>query len=208
MAAAGEHARFVGRVAVEWLDDDPFVARMRLLEPFAFHDAQGRQWNAPAGQILDGRSLPMPFLDRIGQPFVGDYRHTNVIYEAQVKAMSRPWYEVHRMFYQASVAEGVQQVQAKEMFMLLYAAGVRWETRDSSCFRSCHAGLESLSWKPVVEERDLDAMTHWIRHSDPSLDAIERKLDETILKPGPHIFAQGFSRLPVPERTPSAQQEE
>jgi len=206
--AADASARFVGRVAVEWLDDDPFVPRMRLLQPFSYEDARGKQWRAPEGAILDGRSLPVAFLDRIGPAFSGDYRRTSVVYDAQVKAMAEPWRAVHRMFYEASTAEGVPDMNAKLMYALLYAGGLRWETRDSSCFRTCHAQLASLSWKPVADAQEIEAVSQWIRRNDPDLDRIDRRLDEAITKPGPHIFSQGYSRPILPEPAPAIEQKE
>jgi hypothetical protein len=206
--AADASARFVGRVAVEWLDDDPFITRMRLLQPFAYQDARGKQWGAPEGAILDGRSLPVAFLDLIGPAFAGDYRRSSVVYDAQVKAMTEPWRAVHRMFYEASTTEGVPEMDAKLMYALLYSGGLRWETRDSSCFRTCHARLESLSWRPMAEAQEIEAVTQWIRKNDPDLDRIDRKLDEAISKPGPHIFSQGYSRPILPEPAPVIEQKE
>jgi len=206
--AADTSARFVGRVAVEWLDDDPFLARMRLLQPFAFEDARGKQWRATEGAILDGRSLPVAFLDHIGPAFSGDYRRSSVVYDAQVKAMAEPWRAVHRMFYEASTTEGVPDMNAKLMYVLLYAGGLRWEPRESSCFRTCHARLESLSWRPVADARELEAAAQWIRQNDPDLDRIDRRLDEAITKPGPHVFSQGYSRPILPEHAPVLEQKE
>jgi len=191
---AAETPGFVGRVVVEWLDDDPFVPRMRLVEAFGFRDARGRHWHAEQGQVLDGRSIPLVFRDTIGPPFAGDYRKSAVVYETQCYAMQAPWREVHRLFYDASLAEGVPELDAKLMYMALYAGGLRWEQRGSSCFGHCHSAATSLSWMPLTSAEEIKPVADWIRRANPRLEQIDRQLDATVMKPGPHVFAQGFSR--------------
>ena len=191
--AAAEGPGFVGRVVVEWLDDDPYVPRMRLAEDFGFRDTGGRQWLASRGQVLDGRSIPPLFRDLIGAPFAAEYRRSTVVYESQCRAMQAPWREVKRLFYEASLAEGVPGIDAKLMYATLYAAGPRWEPRGSSCFRGCHASAEALTWMPATSAEEIAPVVHWVRQADPPLDQIARRLDATIMKPGPHIFVQGHS---------------
>lgn len=187
---AGDPAKFIGKVALEWLDDDPFIPRMRLLEEFGFQDARGKSWIAQKGSVLDGRSLPLVFRDAFGLPFQGRYRKTSVLYDHYCHAMSEQWPDVHRMFYAASIAEGVEETQAKLMYMVLYAGGLRWEMKGSSCFGGCHASAAELSWKPEIEDLDLSPISAWIRRSSPELDAIDARLNEILRRPGPHIFAQ------------------
>jgi len=194
LCAAAETPGFIGRVVVEWLDDDPFVPKIALVEAFAFSDAGGRRWIAEKGQVLDGRSIPLLFRDLVGPPFGGDYRKSTVVYESQCYAMDASWRDVHRLFYDASRAEGVPELDAKLMYMALYAAGLRWEPRGSSCFRGCHASAESLSWKPLTAAEEVAPVVQWIRQTNPRLEQIDRKLDAAIMKPGPHIFVQGHSR--------------
>ena len=191
--AAAEGPGFAGRVVVEWLDDDPFVPRMRLVEDFAFRDASGRQWLAAKGQVLDGRSIPLLFRDQIGPPFAAEYRRSTVVYEAQARAMQANWRDVHRMFYEGSREEGVPEADAKLIYATLYAAGLRWEPRGSSCFRGCHSAAESLSWMPATSAEEIAPVVQWVRTANPPLDQIDRRLDATIMKPGPHIFVQGHS---------------
>jgi hypothetical protein len=187
---AADPARFIGKVAVEWLDDDPFIPRMRLLEDFGFQDARGKSWVAQKGSVLDGRSLPLVFRDMFGSAFQGSYRKTSVLYDHYCHAMSEQWPEVHRMFYAASIAEGVDETEARLMYMALYAGGLRWEMKGSTCFRGCHASAAALTWKPEIQDLDLRPINAWIRQSSPDLDGIDARLNEVIRKPGPHIFVQ------------------
>jgi len=76
------------------------------------------------------------------------------------------------------------------MYMTLYAGGLRWEMKGSTCFRGCHASAAALTWKPEIQDLDLRPISAWIRQSSPDLDAIDARLNEIIRKPGPHIFVQ------------------
>jgi len=191
---SADYARFTGRVMVEWLDDEPFVHRLKLLEDFGFQEPTGRLWLARKDAVLDGGSIPLVFRDTIGLPFSGDYRKASVVYDYYCHVMTQPWRDVHRMFYQASLAEGVGAVDAKVMYMTLYAGGLRWELPGSSCFRSCHTAATSLSWMPGQEGTDLKPVEIWVRQTDPSLDEIDRHVDAVLKKPGPHVFVQGIKR--------------
>jgi hypothetical protein len=189
-ALSAGQGRFVGTVVVEWLDD-PFVAKLQLREDFGFEDQSGKLWLARQGQVLDGTSIPLVFRDMIGMPFVGDYRRASIVYDYYCHVMSEPWRDVHRMFYNASLTEGVGEVDAKVMYAALYAAGMRWEMPGSSCFRSCHAAAPSLTWKPYVEEKEVGPVVEWIRQVNPALEEIDARVDAAVKRPGPHVFAQG-----------------
>ena len=186
---ASDQDRFVGRVVVEWLDDDPFIPQMKLLEDFAYQDAAGKRWLAPREEILDGRCLPLLFKDLVGAPFVGQYRKSSIVYDYYCRSMNEPWKDVNRMFYRASLTEGLAEADAKWIYGILYASGSRWEVRGSRCFASCHASASTLTWRPVIDQAALAPVLDWIRQTQPALDEIDQRLDATIRKPGPHIFA-------------------
>jgi hypothetical protein len=192
-SVAADTSGFAGRVVVEWLDDDPFIARMKLVEDFAFRDPAGRNWRAEKGHVLDGRSIPLLFRDLVGPPFAGEYRRSAVVYEVQAHRMQEPWRAVHRLFYHASRAEGVPDADAKLMYLALYAGGLRWEQPGSNCFSHCHTAAQSLSWMPATTPAEVQPVVEWIRQVNPGLDQIDRRVDATLRKPGPHIFGQGFT---------------
>ena len=187
---AATPGRFVGKVVVEWLDD-PFIPKLQLREDFGYEDQTGKLWLARRGEVLDGASIPLVFRDIVGMPFVGDYRRASVVYDYYCQVMSEPWRDVHRMFYYASLTEGVGEVNAKAMYAALYAGGLRWEMPGSSCFKSCHAAAPSLTWKPQVEAMDVRPVVEWIRRANPALEEIDDRVDAALKKPGPHVFAQG-----------------
>ena len=190
LVLAAEKGRFHGRVILEWVDDSPFIATMQLVEEFSFKQADGKSWVVPAQATVDGRFAPPLFTHLMGHPFEGGFRKTAIVFDYVVKDMTEPWPEAQRMFFEASVVEGVLPIEAKVMFMLMNAGGTRWaERRSSSCFSSCHVGKSELSWRPLVDDEQVVALLSWVRQADPSLQEIERRVDETLLHPGPHIFA-------------------
>ena len=190
LVLAADTGRFQGRVILEWVDDSPFIATMRLVEEFSFQQASGVSWVVPAQTTLDGRFAPQLFTELMGHPFEGGFRKTAIVYDYVVKDMTRPWPEAQRMFYEASIVEGVLPIEAKVMYMLMNAGGTRWaERRSNSCFDSCHMGDSELSWRPLVDDGQVVALLSWVRQADPSLEEIERRVDETLLYHGPHIFA-------------------
>lgn len=188
-AAAAEPGRFEGRVVVEWLDD-PFIPKMRLTENFGFRQANGKVWNVPHGQILDGRGMPPLFRDLFGQPFHGVFRKSAVVYDFAAQSMTQQWHDAQRMYFEASVAEGVFLPDAKAMYLVLSAQGSRWEVPGSRCFGSCHGQAEPLEWRPVVDETALNDLLGWVRSSDPKLDDIDQRVESAIRARGPHIFEQ------------------
>lgn len=176
VATAEDGGRFVGRVAVEWLDEDGGSRNMRLLEDFSFVDPAGKTWMVPEGAIINGASIPRAFWSAIGPPFVGAYRRASVIHDYYCETMSEPWKTVHWMFYEASVAAGVDEVTAKMMYAALYGAGPRWEETTSGE----RAGKPRRLPAPQLDEASMKALEDWIRAEDPSLEAVETRIDRML----------------------------
>jgi len=189
-ATAADAGSYSGRVVVELLDEIEFVHKLRLLEDFAFLDDQGKLWMARKGGIVDDESVPREFQTLPGLPYVAEYRKAAVIHAYFCRAKTEPWKQVHRALFESSVAEGVTELQAKTLYAVVYAGGWRWETRESSCYRSCHAASESLAWKPAATAAEIAPVLQWIGKNAPDLDAIDRRLDQVVKRPGPHLFAQ------------------
>ena len=187
---AAQEARFDGRMIVEWVDENPFIASMRLVEDFSFTQASGKRWPVPAGSIVDGRSMSPLFVRLSGHPFEGGFRRTAVVYDHAAKQQSEPWREAQIMFYEGSVTEGILPIEAKVMYLLINATGPRWVVRgESSCFNQCHhTGDAELVWRPLVDDEPVVGLISWVRDEDPSMEAIEQRVSDVIRHPGPHIF--------------------
>ncbi len=190
-AIAAEPAHFSGKLVLELIDEIGFDHEFRLLDDLAFVDGQGRAWIAARGGIADDESLPRELHPLQGLPYIAEYRKAAIIHRYFSRAGTQSWKQVHRVLYHASIAEGVSPAQARSLYAAVYAAAWRWEPRTSSCFRSCHAAAPSLSWKPEVSVAEIQPVLDWIARELPEPDAIDERLDATIRKPGPHLFAQG-----------------
>lgn len=183
--------RFEGRALLEWLDDDPFIPKMRLMEDLAFHQQDGNIWVVPAGSIVDGRSMPALFNKLMGHPFESGFRKAALSYDFAAKSRQHSWRDAQRMFHDATIAEGVLPIEAKVMYLLLYAKGLRWAVRNTrDCHGRCHSRDQALEWSPVVKDQQVIALVGWVRSEDPSLDEIEHSVDVVTLQKGPHVIGR------------------
>lgn len=181
---------FEGNVIVEWLDD-PYVLKLRLVKDFAFREPGGQTWVVPVDAVVDGRSLPTLFVNLLGRPFESTFRKSALVYDYAAKSKERSWKEAQHMFYVGSVAEGVIPVEAKVMYMLLSAKGLRWEVRGSrDCYGRCHTSDADLQWSPKVRDDEVVALVSWVRTENPSLEGIEKRVDRIILEASPHMIGR------------------
>jgi Protein of unknown function (DUF1353) len=143
--AASGYGRFVGTVQAEWLEDG---RKMRLLKPFAYVDQFETRWDAPAGSIVDGASIPRLIWTLIGGPFEGKYRNASVVHDVECQVKARPWKAVHRMFYNAMRCGKVGALKAKVMFGAVYHFGPRWRDAATTSARE-GKGADDTSFEQV-----------------------------------------------------------
>jgi len=151
--AAQNSDYFVGKVVTEWLDDG---RRMKLVEPFAYVDQVGVRWDAPAGWVVDGASIPRAAWSVIGGPFEGKYRNASVIHDVACEQKQRPWPYVHRVLYTAMLAAGVDSINAKIMYAAVYQFGPRWAHQikvDSVPLGAVESTVGKLRASAYVSER-------------------------------------------------------
>lgn len=121
-------AGFEGQVRTEWLTHPGRDREMQLLEDFTFVDRAGKRWQAQRGDVLDGASIPDVLWSSLaGTPFVGDYRRATVLHDVHCKRQDESHRAVHRMFYEAMRADGVNQVRARVMYMAVRTFGPKWD---------------------------------------------------------------------------------
>jgi len=118
-----EWGRFEGSVVARWGDDG---RDMTLVEPFAYVDPHAARWDAPAGSVVNGASIPRAFWSLIGGPFEGKFRNASVVHDVACETREQPWQRVHRMFYEACRCGGVAVAKAKMMYYAVYHFGPRW----------------------------------------------------------------------------------
>jgi hypothetical protein len=117
------YGHFVGRLI---LSPEPGGSSMRLLEGFTFIDSSGGTWDAPAGTITDGASIPQAAKSLVGGSWDGPYRYAAVIHDVACVRQNRPWELVHLTFYHAMLAANVSPRLAKIMYAAVYHLGPRW----------------------------------------------------------------------------------
>jgi hypothetical protein len=118
---------FVGDVVARWSDNG---RDMTLVEPFAYVDPRTLRWDAPAGAVVNGASIPRAFWSLIGGPFEGQFRNASVVHDVACDARDREWQAVHRMFYEACRCGGVAAVKAKTMYYAVWHFGPRWRVEE------------------------------------------------------------------------------
>ena len=126
-AATGAWGRFVGDVVARWHDDG---RSMTLVEPFAYVDPRDGRWDAPAGAVVNGASIPRAFWSLIGGPFEGKFRDASVVHDVACEERSREWQDVHRMFYEACRCGGVNAALANTMYYAVHNFGPRWRFEE------------------------------------------------------------------------------
>ncbi len=188
-AHGAEQGEFEGRVVVEWLDE-AFVPSLRAVEDFGFRQAKGKFWKVSRGEAFDGKGWPPLLSDLVGSPYEGSFRNSALVYESATQRRTEKWDEAQRMFFEASVVEGVALQDAKVMYLLLAIQGSRWEVPGSRCFGSCHGVSGPLEWRPVINEARTGELVNWGRGADPDLAEIDRRAQSAIQAKGPHIFTQ------------------
>lgn len=101
--------------------------RATLIEEFTYIDSDDVEWTAPEGWVVDGASIPQALWGFIGGPFSGKYRNASVIHDYYCDERTRPWPDVHRVFYDAMLTSGVEPRKAATMFSAVYRFGPRWD---------------------------------------------------------------------------------
>jgi hypothetical protein len=121
--SAADWGSYEGEVVTRWLKGGRL---MQLMQNFRYTDPNGLMWAAPKESIVDGASIPQVAWSFIGGPFEGKYREASVIHDVACQAKIRPWELVHRSFYTAMLASGVEEWRAKTMYAAVYGGGPRW----------------------------------------------------------------------------------
>ena len=119
-----EKSTFSGPVRAEWIEDEPRA--MRLLQDIHFVDSKGVLWTAKSHDVVDGASIPRFFHRVIGCPFVGLYRRASVIHDVYCDNKERPWQDVHRVFHEMMLVDGVPKAKAYTMAKAVWFGGPRW----------------------------------------------------------------------------------
>jgi hypothetical protein len=146
--------RYDGQAVVRLLDDG---RRVQLVEDFGFIDQAENRWDVPEGAIVDGASIPQALWSIIGGPFEGRYRDASIVHDWYCDMRSRPWQNVHRVFFEAMLTSGVAKVRANLMYAGVYWGGPRW---SETVTRNMMLASESLVKMALKERVFLDPSTY------------------------------------------------
>lgn len=118
-------AQFDGMLGFE--PDGCMAKRECILKfPLKFTDMAKRVWQADAGDVTDGASIPDWAQGIIGGPWDESYLKAAVLHDHYCGKRNFSWRETHLMFYEALIELGVNSYKAKLMYYAVYAGGPRW----------------------------------------------------------------------------------
>ncbi|ACI56869.1 protein of unknown function DUF1353 [Rhizobium leguminosarum bv. trifolii WSM2304] len=181
--------RFVGNLSFDTEVRDE-VYRFKLRENYGYLDSQGIMWQAKAGLLTDGASIPRIFWPIVGHPYEGLYLDAAVIHDfyCMEKNRYRKWQDVHHVFHEAMLTKGVGPTKAKLMFFAVWRFGPRWEiselincTRDPANGEYCDSATPSsykvtssevLGFDAEVEKEVLRKVDAQIQKDNPTLEQL------------------------------------
>lgn len=123
-----------------------------------FTDSAKVDWEARAGLVTDGASIPTFFQPFVGQPFQDSFIKAAVIHDHYCDRHVRPWRQTHRVFYEGLIDQGVSKVKAKVMYFAVYLGGPKWIELipGNKCDANCINNITTASGKPVINYREAD----------------------------------------------------
>jgi hypothetical protein len=196
---------FKGSVQAEWMappKQADYFRDMRLLSSFGYVDQSGKHWDVPAGYVTNGASVPWGLWNIVGGPYDGPYRDAAVIHDYFCEAKTRPWEEVHKMFYEAALARGTSESLASTMYAALRFGGPRWEVvaqpasgtsstpsaekktgpdasvlASSAQTRRVDPGL-TRGAPSQSQQQQFQDLQKWIETAKPNIAEIERRVEQ------------------------------
>lgn len=129
-----------------------------LKNKLRFSDASSVVWEAKAGLVTDGASIPGIFRPFVGAPFEEDFIKAAVIHDHYCDRHVRPWRQTHRVFYEGLIAQGVSKAKAKVMYFAVYLGGPKWIELipGLNCGRKCINAIKTPGGIPGFRARTAD----------------------------------------------------
>lgn len=100
---------------------------LELVQDFEFVAPNNVKWVVPKRAKVDGASIPKPLWSTIGGPFSGKYRDASVVHDFYCDVRIRTSNKVHRVFYDAMLASGVEKSKADVMYFAVLRFGPKWD---------------------------------------------------------------------------------
>ena len=196
---AGSKNVFKGNAVVEFLSPKKatdLYRDVKLVQPFGYIDPRGVHWDAPAGYITNGASIPPSLWTVVGGPFDGPYRDAAVLHDYYCEAKLRSSDDTHRMYYEAAIARGTSENIASTMYAGIIFGGPTWELKPAKkagmglWFAQTTPGTtatgapvqidQGLTKKDATAEqlKAVEDMKAWIAREKPSLEQIKQRAEQ------------------------------
>jgi len=115
------HGHFSGEPEAVWLTEDGTPdRRMKILHDFSFTDPRSRVWEAPAGSVVDGASIPRALWTVVGSPYTGDYRRASIVHDVacdEAGGNTKKRRAADRMFFHGCRAGGCSIWQSTVLYL-------------------------------------------------------------------------------------------
>lgn len=188
-AHAGQYGEFEGRPKGEFLPG-PERPLFKLSAPFVYHDPNGLDWTTPAGEVIDGATIPGPAWSFVGGPFSGNYLNAAVIHDYYCCAKSREYYSTHHAFWLGMRALGVGTVKADIMWAAVRLMGPKKWAVDPDATPPVPCNTEAVAQGNIFDSASretkikavakLTAMARTLATTDGvALDVVEGHVIET-----------------------------
>lgn len=104
----------------------------RLEARFGYIDPAGMHWDVPVGYLTDGATIPPGLKAIVGSSWNSHYIRAAVIHDYYIDHAKQTVASeaVHRVFFHALLASGVQPYWAHWMYRAVRKHGPRWKTID------------------------------------------------------------------------------
>jgi hypothetical protein len=136
--------------------------------------------------VVDGASIPQEVWTWIGAPFTGKYRNASIVHDVACERKVQSHYAVHRMFFDACLAGGVPESDAKRLYYAIARYGPKWEVQMRTVMMT-GSGPDEEDTEPqsvrmpvtvsipsqVPTDEDLMRMTEFFSTNNPSAAEIE-----------------------------------
>jgi len=123
-AYAEYYGRFLSQPTGQFLRESNAPRSLfRLSEDLQFEDPNGLFWTAPAGEVVDGASIPAFVWILTGGPFGQLHTPAAIIHDYYCCARNRNFDDTHRAFHRGLLAEGVSPLMARAMYWAVAIAG-------------------------------------------------------------------------------------
>lgn len=134
---------FENDVITKWLTGSDEDRDMELVADFAFVEPAQR-WEAPAGSVVNGASIPSGLWSIVGSPFVGNYRRAAVLHDVYYgDHQGKTRKEVDEMFRSAMLTDGVPDKKAQLMYAgVRVGGGSAWDAADAATRATAASGVD------------------------------------------------------------------